>query len=234
MQPAEQKPIRILLIDADEIVLAGLHLLIESFPELRVIGDAKNRLDALEIAAREQPDIILVDLDLGSESGLDLIPELLSTAKQGRVIVLTGLRHSSEQAQAVQYGARGLVLKNDAVSNLINAIERVHEGEFWFKPSVSVNLLGRIAQIAENVGKTNPENAKMATLTSRELEIITLVSDGLKNKQVAERLFISEGTVRNHLTVIYEKLSVSDRYELIVYAFHHGLAGNIKNENPHR
>ncbi|MCI0662774.1 MAG: response regulator transcription factor [Acidobacteria bacterium] len=224
MLAVPRKPIRILLIDNHTIMRAGLRLLVESLSKVIVVGEAQNRVEALEIAAREQPDIMLVDLDLGGESGLDLIPELHATVKQGRVIVLTGLRNSEEQARAVQLGARGLVLKEDVVSNLINAIERVHQGECWFEPSMSANLLGRIARVAQRVGKIDPEEAKIAALTERELKIISLVGEGLRNQQIADRLFISEGTVRNHLTVIYEKMGVSTRFELIVYASRHGLA----------
>jgi DNA-binding NarL/FixJ family response regulator len=223
MQPATQKPIRVLLIDDHIILRAGLRLLVEKKTNAIVIGEARNRSEALEIAANEQPDIVLLNLDLISESGLELIPQLLAVLKQGRVIALTGLRDSGEQARAIQLGASGLVLKEDEVSHLINAIEKVHQGEFWFEPSVSSKLLGRIAIIAENIGKTDPESAKGSVLTKRELEIIALVSEGMKNKQIADRLFISEGTVRNHLTVIFDKLNISDRFELIIYALRHKL-----------
>jgi DNA-binding NarL/FixJ family response regulator len=223
MQPTKQKPIRVLLIDDHIILRAGLRLLVEKQTNAAVIGEARDRSEALEIAASEQPDIVLLNLDLRSESGLELIPQLLAAMKHGRVIALTGLRDSGEQARAIQLGASGLVLKDDEVSHLINAIERVHQGEFWFEPSVSSKLLGRIAIIAENIGKTNPESVKGSVLTKRELEIIALVSEGMKNKQIADRLFISEGTVRNHLTVIFDKLNISDRFELIIYALRHKL-----------
>jgi two-component system, NarL family, nitrate/nitrite response regulator NarL len=219
MQAPNQSPIRVLLIDDQTIVRAGLRLLIESLSNTIVVGEAQNRVEALAIAVREQPNIMLVDLSLG----LDLIPELLATVKQGRVVILTGSEDLEDQARAVQLGARGLVLKEDAVSNLINAIERVHQGGFWFEPSVSATLLGTIAHAGENGGRIDPERNKITTLTKRELEMISLVSEGLKNQQIGNRLCIGEGTVRNYLTTIYDKLGVSDRFELIVYAYRYGI-----------
>jgi two-component system, NarL family, nitrate/nitrite response regulator NarL len=223
MQDPNQNLIRVLIIDDHPILRAGLRLLIESQSKVKVVGEAQNRVEAVAIAVREQPDIMLVDLSLGDESGLDLIPELLATVKQGRVVILTGSQDLGDKARAVQLGARGLVLKEDAVSTLINAIERVHQGGSWFEPAVSATLLGTIAHAGENGGRIDPERNKIATLTKRELEIISLVSEGLKNQQIADRLFIGEGTVRNYLTTIYDKLGVSDRFELIVYAYRHGI-----------
>ena len=213
-----------MIIDDHIIFRAGLRLLIESQPGIIVVGEAGGRTGVLEIIAREQVDIILLDLDLGGESGLDFIPELLASLKQVQVLILTGLRDSEMQARAVQLGARGLVMKGDSVSNLINAINKVYQGEVWFDPAISEKLLGRISQVAENFGKTDPERLKIATLTKRESEIIPLVCEGLKNQMIADRLYMSEGTLRNHLTSIYGKLGVSDRFELIIYAYRFSLA----------
>jgi DNA-binding NarL/FixJ family response regulator len=223
MQRAKQKPIEVVLVDDHLIMCAGLRLLVETQCNAVVVGEAHNRKDALAITAGKQPDIVLLNLDLEIENSLELIPELLAIMKRGQVIVLAGLSHSGEQARAIQLGARGLVLKEDEVKNLVTAIERVHQGEYWFKPSISSRLIGRIASIAENVGKTTIERGRGSALTKRELDIITLVCNGLKNQSIADSLHLSEGTVRNHLTVIYEKLGVMDRFELIVSAYRHGL-----------
>jgi len=217
------EPIRILLIDDHAIVLAGLRMLIESKAGLKVVGEAGNRADALALAAREQPDIILLDLDLGRESGLDFLPELLSAAREARVIILTGVRDSQAHHRAVSLGAMGVVPKEKAAEVLIKAFEKVQAGEVWLDRSMMAKVLAEMSQARANK-KIDPEAAKIATLTKREREVITLVGEGIKNKQIANRLFISEITVRHHLTSIFSKLNLSDRFDLIIYAYRNGLA----------
>ena len=211
-------PIRILLIDDHAILRGGLRMLLKSQGNFIVVGEAGNREEAIETSAREQPDIIVLDLDLGGGSGLDFLPQLFAAASAARVIVLTGVQDTAAYQQAIQLGAMGVVLKEEAPETLIKAIEKVHAGEMWLTRSMAQTLLTPEPQEAD------PEIARIAKLTKRELEIITLVCEGSKNQQIADRLFISEGTVRNHLTVIFDKLGVSDRFELIVYAYRHGLA----------
>ena len=217
------EPIRILLIDDHAIVLAGLRMLIESKAGLKVVGEAGNRADALALAAREQPDIILLDLDLGRESGLDFLPELLSAAREARVIILTGVRDSQAHHRAVSLGAMGVVPKEKAAEVLIKAFVKVQAGEVWLDRSMMAKVLAEMSPARANK-KIDPEAAKIATLTKREREVITLVGEGIKNKQIANRLFISEITVRHHLTSIFSKLNLSDRFDLIIYAYRNGLA----------
>lgn len=219
-----EAPIRVFLIDNQTIFRAGLRLLLELEPDFRVVGEAGDRVAALELIPREPVDIILLDLELGPHDGLELIQELIPAIKQTQIIILTSLDDLEREARAVQMGARGLVLKQDEVSDLINAIRKVHHQEVWFNPRLSEKLLRRISLGAENGVRINPEKAKIAALTKRELEIIPLVCEGLKNQMVADRLFMSEGTLRNHLTSIYGKLGVTDRFELIIYAYRNRLA----------
>src|SRR5574341_20447 len=211
-------PIRILLIDDHAIVRAGLRMLLKNQRNFIVVGEAGSRDEALEIATREQPDIILLDLDLGGVSGLDFLPQLFAAASAARVIVLTGVQDTAAYQQAIHLGAMGVALKEEVPETLIKAIEKVHAGEMWLTRSMAQTLVTPEPQ------KAGPETARIAKLTKRELEIITLVCEGLRNQQIADRLRIAEGTVRNHLTVIFGKLGVSDRFELIVYAYRHGLA----------
>ena len=216
-------PIRILIIEDHTIVRAALHMLLENSPGLRVVGETANRSEALSLAACEQPDVILLDLDLGDSSGLDLLPELLAVASSARVLILTGVHDPELHRQAVRLGAVGLVLKEKSTEILLRAIEKVHAGEVWLERSMIATVLNEITH--KNEGQqTRPEAAKIATLTPREREVITLIGEGLRNKQIAQRLFISETTVRHHLTSIFSKLHVSERLELVIYAYRHGLA----------
>ena len=224
MATPQTKTIRVLLIDDQAVIRSGLRLLVESRPGLKVAGEAGNRTDALEVASREQPDVIVLDLDLGKENGLDLLPELLNVAKAAHIIVLTGIRDVDKRDQTMELGAKGVVLKENGPWELLNAIEKVyHTGEYWLELGATERLLSKKTSHAGKQ-QINPEAAKIATLTEREREVVALVGEGLKNKQIASRLFIHHTTVSHHLTSIFDKLGLVDRFELIIYAYRHGLA----------
>jgi two-component system, NarL family, nitrate/nitrite response regulator NarL len=217
--------IRILLVDDHELIRTGLRIALERHPQLAVVGEAGNRADALAIAARERPDIILLDLDLGGASSLDFLPELLDAAEGGRVILVTGVRAPEEYYRAVQLGAMGLVRKEQAAEVLVQAIERVHAGEVWLEAAMVTRVLAEIAgQRNPAEQPIDPEAADIARLTAREREVIGLIGEGLYNKQIAERLSISTATVSHHLTSIFGKLGVANRFDLVIYAYRHGLA----------
>jgi two-component system nitrate/nitrite response regulator NarL len=223
MPGAAAEAIRILIIDDHLIVRAGLRMLIGNHEGMTVVGEAGTRIDALAITANEQPDIILLDLDMGSESGLDFLRELLATAAKARVVILTGVRDPEVHRRAVHLGAMGLVFKEKAAEVLIKAIEKVHAGEVWLDRSLTASVLSEMSHADES--KTpDPDAGKIASLTGREREILGLVCEGLKNKQIGDRLFISEATVRNHLTSILSKLELSDRFELALYSYRQHLA----------
>ncbi len=231
LAPSGAKFIRIIIIDDHEVVRAGLRALIKKRSTMQVVGEASNAADALAVTAREQPDIILLDLDLDPDSGLDLLPKLLAVASNVRVLVLTGTQDYEAHRQAAQLGAVGLVHKKKAAEVVLKAIEKVDAGEVWFDNSLIMSLLAEVSRSRESK-KRDPQAKSIATLTAREREVITLVGEGLKNKQLAERLFISETTVSHHLTSIYNKLGVCGRLELLVYAHAHGLAKPPTSAHP--
>lgn len=216
-------PIRILIVDDHLVVRAGLHMLIDNHPGMSVVAMASNRSEALELAASTSPNLILLDLDLGGENGLDFITQLRETTPSARILVLTGVRDTDAHRQAVQLGAMGVVLKEHAPDVLIKAIEKVHAGEIWLDRPTLGRILREMSLRDEK--EIDPEVAKIGSLTQREREVVALIAEGLKNKQIAKRLFISETTVTHHLSSIYSKLGVSDRLELVIYAFAHKLAG---------
>jgi two-component system nitrate/nitrite response regulator NarL len=221
------EPIRILIVDDHAIVRAGLRMLIDQNPAMKVVGVAGNGSDALKLAASEQPDIIILDILLGDEDGLAFLPELRLAATDARVLVLTGLRGSESQRRAMLAGAMGVVLKEHATEVLIKAISKVHQGEVWMDRLTMGSLLDEMTQAPE----IDPEQTKIATLTEREREVIALIAEGLKNKQIGQRLFISETTVTHHLSSIFSKLDVSDRLELVIYAFSRNLAKMPQKSN---
>jgi DNA-binding NarL/FixJ family response regulator len=217
------KPIRILLVDDHAVVRAGLRMIIQSRSSMTIAGEAGNRDDALALAGSEHPDIILLDLDLGDDSDLSLIPKLIAAAEGSRIIILTGLRDPEVHRRAVLLGAMGVVKKEKAAAVLISAIEGVYAGEAWLDPSLMAGVLTEMTR-SNKAGRSDPEAAKIAMLTRRERQVIALIGEGIKNKEIASRLFISETTVRHHLTSIFDKVGVADRVELLIYAFRHGLA----------
>ena len=217
------EPIKVLLIDDHAMFRTGLRLAIESRPGIKVVAEAATSAEALAAAARESPDIILLDLDLGEESGFELLPELIAAGHAGRVILLTGTRDPEAHRRAVRMGAVGLVLKEHAIETVLKAIEKVHAGEAWLDRMMIATIL-RERSRPENANGRSGEAAKIATLTERERQVIGLIGEGLKNREIADRMFISEATVRHHLTSIFNKLGVEDRLELVIYAYQHHLA----------
>jgi DNA-binding NarL/FixJ family response regulator len=210
-----------MIVDDHTLVRAALHMLIESRPGFCVVGEAADCITALAVAAREQPDVILYDLVLNGRESTDVLPELLAAAGRARVLVVTGTRAPELHRQAIRLGAKGLVFKEDTSDTLLQAIEKVHAGEVWLDSSIITGLLD---ELSPNNKYKDPEEAKIASLSPREREVIALIGEGLRNKEIGKRLFISETTVRHHLTSIFNKLGVSERLELVIYAYRHGLA----------
>jgi DNA-binding NarL/FixJ family response regulator len=221
MEPAPIK-IRILIIDDQLIVREGLRMLIENHPGIKVVAMAGTRSEALDIIGREPTDLIILNLELGGNSAISFIPQLREAAKDARILVLTGQRDSATHQKAAQHGAMGVVLKEDAADLLLKAIEKVYKGEAWLD---RITLGSLIFQMSSQEKETvDPRTRKIASLTERERQVIALIAEGLKNRQIAERLFISHVTVTHHLSSIYGKLGVSDRLELVIYAFANKLA----------
>jgi DNA-binding NarL/FixJ family response regulator len=224
MTPPDTAPIRVFLIDDHRSILWGLERLIHSGkPAMEVVGSTTGCAEALALLDQAAPDVILLDMDLGNENGLDAIPQLMarSTAK---ILVLTGLRDKSVHDKAVLAGARGVVEKEAPAETILTAIGRVHEGQLWLDRAAT----GRIFVEFSRQGAAqaaDPEEKKISALTGREREIVAaLVADaGATARVLAEKLLISEHTLRNHLTSIYDKLDVANRLELFAYAQKHGL-----------
>ena len=221
---AAQQPIRVMLIDDHPTLLWGLEKLINAeTPRMSVMATARNAEEALACLAHETPDVVLLDLDLDGQSGLTLLPALLHE-RRTRVLILTGERQQNILDQAVQKGARGILRKDASAEHVLKAIVKTHEGELW----LDRGTLGRVfTEFRDPVSarKPDPETLRQASLTARERRIIALVvqSQGASNKALAQSLFISEHTLRNHLSSVYQKLDVANRLELYVYATRHQL-----------
>jgi DNA-binding NarL/FixJ family response regulator len=221
--PAPQHQIRVLLVDPHPVVRAGLRLLLDSRPGLTVVSETTTPAEAVMTASREQADIVLVDENL-TERSVDALLPLVRACHPAHVIVFTDNHGDvADERAAVRAGVKGLVRKDASLDTLINAIEKVHAGEVWLPRALLASVLSDLAR-TNGHAQTSVARSGLPSLTRREIEIIGLICDGLTNQQLADRLFISETTVRHHLTSIFAKLNVRNRLGLAVYAHRHGLA----------
>lgn len=217
--PAAAAPIRILLVDDHRSMLWGLERLIASEPaRMQVLGRATNKAEIFDALARSDIDLVLLDIDLAGESSLDFMEEI-QRATPARILILTGLRDEHVHQRAVLAGARGVVLKDVPAEVILQAIERVHAGEVWLDR-------GSIARLLDDVARNRSAQADeavdrgLASLTRKERDILgaLVTNPGAPNKTLASKLFISEHTLRNHLTSIFDKVGVKNRFELTMYA----------------
>lgn len=215
--------IRILLVDDHKTMLWGLERLIQAEGDaFQLVGSASDGIQARALCAEFNPDIVLLDLDLKGSSSIDFLPALIENGCT-KVVILSANRDQATLAAAVKAGARGVVSKEAPTDDVLSAVRKVHGGELWLDQSLMQVLLGQLVAPAP---KADPEAQRIASLTAREREVIGMIvqGKGALNKDLAERAFISERTLRNHLTTIYQKLDVANRLELYVYATKHGLS----------
>jgi DNA-binding NarL/FixJ family response regulator len=225
---SEKKKIRIVVADDHPIFRDGLCRLLSLEEDFEIVAQANDGREVLEILQQTEPDILLLDLKMPNLDGLMTLQRLQSTRVRTRIIVLTASEDKQEFVQAVRFGTSGIVLKQTATDLLIKSIRKVHEGEIWLDSNTTAAVM---RQFAAGDDPTQPSATAAAQgrerdrtpLSQREREIVGLVAQGFKNKEMAEKLFISEQTVKNHLHNIFDKLGVSDRLELALYAIHKGL-----------
>lgn len=225
---ASRKPIRVMIVDDHKSVVWGLERLVESAPSRMVVaGTANSCADMLSGVGAAQPDVILLDLDLNGQNAGDALPDL-QRLSQAQVLILTGGRDPDVQHEAILKGARGVIGKDESAELLLHAIERVYAGEVWINRMMMGKVLGALSAGGGKAPEANREAAKIASLTARERDIVRAVvlNRGDKSLAIATALHISEHTLRNHLTAIYDKLGARNRIDLFAYAVEHGLAAD--------
>jgi two-component system, NarL family, nitrate/nitrite response regulator NarL len=220
------EPIRILIADEQRMLRDGLRKLLEAEPDFRVAGEASNSYEALEVARRLEPDMLLMDWVMPGVPYDELLRSLTASALPTRALLLTASIEPREIVTALQFGARGVVMKHSASDLLMKAIRKVMEGQYW---------IGRdsVATLVEMVrGHATDRVERRFGLTPRELEVVSSVTAGFTNKEVAGRFAISEETVKHHLTKIYSKLAVANRLELALFAISQGLVKPAPETEP--
>ena len=222
-----EQAIRVMLVDDHKTLLWGLSRLIESAaPRMQLVETASTAEEMVSKAADAGPDVILLDLDLGGHDACEDLPHL-QRQTSAQVLVLTGTHCEETHQAAILHGARGVVCKDEAAEVILHAIEKVHAGEVWINRALMGRVLGALAGAGE-APKRDPEAEKIASLTPRERQTVAAMvrSRGAKSYAIAAELGISEHTLRNHLSVIYEKLQVRNRVELFAYATEHGIGNS--------
>jgi len=211
--------IRIALADDHVIFRDGLRRLLALETDFKIVAEAKDGTEVMPILEEHQPDILLLDLRMPGADGLTLLQRIQTQKLKTKIIVLTASEDENEYVQAMKYGTSGIVLKQTATELLIKSIRKVCEGETWLDSRTTAAVMRQFASRSD-VGAREPEKS---AISNREREIAACVAQGFKNKEIAEKLFISEQTVKNHLHNIFQKLGVSDRLELALYAIHHNI-----------
>ncbi|MCS3843680.1 MULTISPECIES: response regulator transcription factor [unclassified Microbacterium] len=209
--------IRVLLVDDQALFRAGIRMLVSSQPDMEVVAEAGNGQEALAAVAHTAPDVVLMDIRMPVMDGLTATAELLKSPDAPKVVMLTTFDLDEAAARAIRQGASGFLLKDAEPEFLLAAIRTVHSGSNVIAASATRELFAHFTEAAK------PVPPAYASLTDREREIFALAARGLSNAEIAGREFLSEATVKTHISRILTKLALRDRVQLVVFAFEHGL-----------
>jgi NarL family two-component system response regulator LiaR len=209
--------IRILIADDHAVVREGLRALIDTEPGMELVGEAADGVEAVRLACALEPDVILLDLVMPRKSGIEAIREIKEEKPATRILVLTSFAEDDKVFPAIKAGAQGYLLKDASPRELLHAIRDIHRGEPSMHPTVARKLMLELQRSSELPLTEEP-------LTEREAEVLGLVARGLTNQEIANRLFVSERTVRTHVSNILSKLHLANRTQAALYALREGLA----------
>jgi DNA-binding NarL/FixJ family response regulator len=211
-------PLRLLLVDDHEVVRLGLKSLLDRHPEFEVVAEAASESEAVQKALEIKPDIVLMDIRLAGGNGVDACQKITEKLPKTKVIMLTSYAEDEMLFSAIRAGASGYVLKQVGSHDLIKSIESAARGEATLDPTLTQRVF---SEIRHSIQKE--EAAAFSDLTSQEIQVLGLISEGNTNREIAKALFLSEGTVRNYVSSILSKLGVSNRAEAAAYAIQHHL-----------
>ena len=210
--------IKVLIADDHKMFRQGLRMLFEMEPDIRVVGEARDGLEAHELVEALQPDVVLMDVNMPGIDGVEATRRILKAYPDAGIIILTMFREDEHVFQAINAGAHGYVLKDADSNEVIKAIRAVAAGESVLDSAMTSKVFNQFKLMSEMMEKSNAEG-----LTERELEILALIAEGSSNREIGDRLFLSEKTIKNYITSIFQKLQTTDRTQAAVYALQRGL-----------
>jgi DNA-binding NarL/FixJ family response regulator len=216
------EPVRVLVVDDQDLLRGSFRLLVDTAPDLIAVGEAGSGAEAIELARRERPDVVLMDVQMPGMGGIEATRVICSSPDTAgiRVLILTTFDLDEYVYAALQAGASGFLLKNTPPQDLLTAIRVVAAGEGLLAPSVTRRL---IAEFAARPGPAAPLPDTVSGITGREREVLTLIAQGLSNTEIAQRLHLSTATVKTHISHLLAKLAVRDRAQLVITAYECGL-----------
>jgi DNA-binding NarL/FixJ family response regulator len=216
--------IRVLAADDQRVVREGLAMLLGLLPDVEVVGTAVNGEEALDLAGRLRPDVILMDLRMPRLDGVEATRRLRASHPEIKVVVLTTYADDRSVLDALRAGALGYLTKDAGADEIRQALLRVTSGQAHVDPAVQMHLVEAIASGDGPAPLAEPQDAELPDgLTPREAEVLTLIAAGLSNAEIAERLFVSEATVKSHVNHLFPKIGARDRAQAVGYAYRHGL-----------
>ena len=214
--------IKLLICDDQSLFREALRTLLSSYPDLSVIGEAANGEEALRMVVSTSPDIVLMDLRMPVMDGVEATRRINQLGKGIKVIVLTTFDDDETIFEGLRAGAVGYLLKDVSSEKLVEAIQAAYQGDYFLLPSITAKVVSEFSRISKPARRQKEENIA-DPLSAREIEILRIVATGASNKEIADQLFISEGTVKNHLSSILSKLGVRDRMQAILKAREYGI-----------
>lgn len=217
------KLIKTMLVDDHNLFREGTRIILERESDIKVIAEAVDGIEAVNMAIIYNPDIILMDINMPNSSGLEALRKIKDLGVKTKVIMLTSEAKREYIIEAIKIGAKGFIQKTSTSKNLIIAIREIDSGRNYLQPSLA-RVLTQVSKV-----KLTPDHnlEKIDLLSKREYEILLLISTGYNNKEIGERLFISEKTVKNHITNLFKKIEVEDRVQAVIFSY----ANNIKSIN---
>ncbi len=216
--------VRVVIVDDHRVLREGLRVILSTEEWIEIVGEAAHGLEAIEVVSRLQPDVGLLDITMPGTDGIEAIRLLKQNSLRTKLLILTAAMDDDSIFQALLAGAKGYLSKDSSASDLLKAIQVVHQGQLWVESKLITRFFEREALID---GRGEDGNGRTsAALTSKEYEVLRLLAAGATNKEIAQALFISEKTVKCHLTSMFRKFNVTGRTEAILYAIHQGLIRN--------
>jgi DNA-binding NarL/FixJ family response regulator len=218
---ADKSKIRVAIVDDHTLFREGIKRILSLESDIEVVGEAIDGEEVISLLTNCRPDILLLDIKMERINGLQILPQIVQQYSFLKVIILTAQISLPESVTAIKNGARGIILKHSASEFLIKGIRKVYQGELWADTSTMTQVVESLSR--KYRGEKESEKNKK-DLSQREREVVCLVASGHRNKEIADKLFISEQTVKTHLSNIFQKLEINDRLELALYAMRNGLA----------